>query len=500
MIEITILAAGTLLLLALSFAGATLVAYLTYTFQGRVFQALILAVASVSVLRILLSGRVLRLGDSGLEMLQEGDMGSTLIGKAMLLVLVGSAFSICIAWWLWRFGNKGPRNRYSAAGIAEINKLTWSFLLYYVAFSLLPLAFAPHFDFHVSLVYPLFVWLALLLALRTSAVDPVLAVRQALGLIVLSSLAAAVALPALALQPGYQSLIPGFSMRLWGMAASANTLGSVAGTLLIMQFIVKPRSTLRHHMLTACALTALVLTQSKSAIGGALVGLAILFAWRIWYGTSTKRISVARAMAGAAILFLLGAFVLFAVWLAVSEPTLLSSMQRSLDPRAVGGLSTMTGRYAIWDYAIQRGMVSPIFGHGLSMWDLQTRLATGLSGAVHAHNQFLQAFSRAGLVGLAAMLLLLVFIVRNALRSASQTSGGSLALLVIFLVRAISEVPLQPNGILGGEFFSFVAFLVYTTDRALHAPRAVPPDVEGAVPQPYWSNRLPLNDARRLAR
>lgn len=474
MIEITILAVGTLLLLALSFASAMLVAYLTYSFPGRVFQALILAIASVSILITLLSRRVLRLGDSGLELLQEGDMSSTLVGKAMLLVLVGSAFSICIAWWLWRFGSKRPGNRYSAAGIAESNKLTWAFMLYFVAFSLLPLAFAPHYDFHVSLVYPLFVWLALLLAMRTAAVDPVLVVRQALGLIVLCSLAAAAVMPALALQPGYQSLIPGFSMRLWGVTASANTLGSVAGTLLVLQFIVRPRSALRHHLLSACTLVALLLTQSKSAMGGALIGLTILFAWRIWRGTNAHTTSFPRILAGTTVLLFVGATLLLATWMAASEPAFLIALERRLDPRAVGDLSTLTGRYAIWKYAVQSGLESLWFGHGLAMWDLQTRLATGMSGAVHAHNQYLQAFSRAGIFGLSTLLLLLAFIVRFALNAAASSAGGSLALLAMFLVRSITEVPLQPNSILGGEFITFVALLAFTMDRALLARQAEP--------------------------
>jgi hypothetical protein len=100
------------------------------------------------------------------------------------------------------------------------------------------------------------------------------------------------------------------------------------------------------------------------------------------------------------------------------------------------------------------------------MWDLHARQSTGLNGAVHAHNLYLQAFSRAGFVGLASLLLLLAYIIRYSFRAAKVTGGGSLALLAMFLVRSITEVPLQPNGILGGEFFAFMALLVYSFDRA----------------------------------
>lgn len=474
-------------MLALGFSGMAVVAYLTYAFPGRIFQGLLLGTATVSILSIILSGRVLHLGDSGLDVYQDGGMGSTLFGKALLLILVGVAFSVCVAWWLWRLRNTSPALRYSADGSRGLERLTWAFAIYFVAFSLLPLAFAPQFVFHVSLVYPLFVWLALLLSLRTSGADPVQVLRQALGLIVLCSLAAAAIMPALALQPGYAGMIPGFSMRLWGVTASANTLGSVAGTLLVLQFIEKPHHSLRHHMLTGGAIAALLLTQSKTSMAGAFLGLAILFAWRIWRGSRDQAARPARTMAGIATLLFLCALFLAAAWLALSEPAAWNALERRLDPRAVRGLTTFTGRNEIWDYAIRRGLESPLFGNGLAMWDIHTRLATGLSGAVHAHNLFLQAFSRAGFVGLAALILLLAYIVRNTWTARNISAGGSMALLAMFLVRSTTEVPLQPNGILGGEFFAFMALLVLTTDRALSADNTRKPVESG-----YSSETRPI--------
>lgn len=471
MLEIAVFSTGTLLLLALSLIGMVVVAYVTYSFAGRIFQWLLLSIAALSVLNVYLSGRVLRFGKHGLEQLQEGGMGSTLVGKGLLLILVGIALSVIVAWGLWRLGNKRPPLRYSAFGIGELNRVTLSFVIYFIAFSLLPLAFAPRFDFQVSLVYPLFVWLALLLVIRTSTVDPVRVVRQALGLIVITSLVAAVLMPSLALQPGYTSLIPGFNMRLWGATVHANTLGSVATALLITQFIEKPRRAVAHHALTACTLVALILTQSKTAIIGALLGLATLFAWRIWRGSQEGASpSVTRIMVGSTLLIFLGAMLVAAAWLALSEPALLYALERRLDSRAVEGVTTLSNRLNIWDYAIQRGMESPWFGQGLSMWDLQTRIATGLAAA-HAHNQYIQAFSRAGFVGLGALLVLLALITRLAWRARFITAAGSLALLVMFLVRSFTEVPLQPSSILVGEFFAFTALLTYSIDRGLRGNR-----------------------------
>lgn len=465
MLEITILSVGTLLLLVLGLMSAIFVAYITYSFSGRIFQALFFAIATVSIFSTLLTGRVLRLGDSGLDMFLEGGVGGSILGKVLLLIVTGVALSVCIAWWLWRFGKKKPLLRYSEKGVIQLNFLAWAFVAFFVAFSLLPLVFAPKFEFHISLVYPLFIWIAILLTLRASSVDPVLVIRQTLGLIVFSSLAAAVFMPSLAMQPGYTSLIPGFDMRLWGVTAHANTLGSVAASLLVMQFIDKPQRPVRHHLLTSGAAIALILTQSKSAIAGAMLGLAVLFAWRLWRGSNAHNINFTRLLVGTSILFFLGALLLGTVWLALSDPTTWSAFERRLDPRAVSGLATFTGRTDIWEYAINRGMENPLFGQGLAMWDLQARLSTGLVQAMHAHNLYLQAFSRSGFVGLAALLLLLGYVIWLALKASSTSTGGSLALLAMFLVRSITEVPLQPNSILGGEFFAFMALLVYVIDR-----------------------------------
>jgi O-antigen ligase len=163
------------------------------------------------------------------------------------------------------------------------------------------------------------------------------------------------------------------------------------------------------------------------------------------------------------------------LWLALSDPSIFNAIDRRLDSRAIVGISNLSGRTEIWEFAVRRGMESPWFGQGLAMWDLQTRLATGLNGAVHAHNQYLQAFSRAGFVGVITLLGLLAMIVRLVFRATPSTAGGSLALLAMFLVRSITEVPLQPNGILGGEFFAFMALLVYSIDRGLKAHRESSP-------------------------
>ena len=189
-------------------------------------------------------------------------------------------------------------------------------------------------------------------------------------------------------------------------------------------------------------------------------------------------------MAGAATLSFLSAMLVGGIWLALSEPAIWNALERRLAPRAVGELETLTGRAEIWEHAIRRGMESPLFGQGLAMWDLQTRLATGLSGAVHAHNLLLQAFSRAGFIGLATLILLLAYIIRFSVKAANASAGGSLALLALFLVRATTEVPLQPNGILGGEFFAFMAVLVFVTDRALQSGAAHEQTAKGVPDSP----------------
>jgi O-antigen ligase len=228
----------------------------------------------------------------------------------------------------------------------------------------------------------------------------------------------------------------------------------------------------------------LVLTQSKTSILSAMFGSLIITGNRIWRYVSDKGQGYNRSGSlFLAMLLGLGCMmiVVLGCWMMFADSHLLRTLEKNLDSRAVGDLSTGTGRLWIWRAALNGGLENPLFGQGAGFWNLENRLRLGLSGAVTAHNQYLQVFSRSGLVGVVGLLGFLGVFIRYAFRAARATSGASIAMLLVLLARSITEVPIAPNAILGAEFFATMAYLFYVIDRGA---RALPPARVPAQPVP----------------
>lgn len=441
----------------------------TSRWPGRLFHYLMLLTVSASIGAILLSKRVLHLNENEeLIVASEGDIGETLVSKLLLIAVIGCSVSLCAA-WIFQFGKRNAKtnNRFEERGLRVPNDIVTAFMVFYVAFCILPLLFGQRYHFHVSLIYPFFVFLALFLWIRLSGIDPVIITKQCLGVIVLGSLGAAVLAPQLAIQLGYTGLIPGFSLRLWGVTGHANALGSVASILLVLEAAEPSARVWVRRIILIAAAIALILAQSKTSFVAALIGLSIIFNWRLLLRTREKA-TVNSANDRLIVIGLISTFcVLISVigmWVMFSDTALLASLERKLNAGAVGDLSTGTGRIFIWQVAIAGGLENPLFGQGSGYWSIDNQLRWGLSAA-HAHNLFLQVFSRSGLVGLLALLVFLYFLWQYSIRASQVTRGGSIAMITVFFVRAIFEVPLVTTSVLGAEFFSMIAILVYVIDR-----------------------------------
>ena len=470
MLTVVIFSIAAFVLALLSIIAIFLVADGASRWSGRMFSFLMLLILGASVGNVLLAARVLRLNEfEALVVGSEGDIGGTLSAKLLLVAVIGCSVSLCAA-WIFQFGKRNAirKNRFEERGQHAPNDVVNAFMVFYVAFSILPLFFGQRYHFHVSLIYPFFVFLALFLWMRLSSVDPLVVAKQCLGVIVFASLGAAVLAPQLAIQPGYVGLIPGFNSRLWGVTGHANGLGSVACALLILE-AAEPsaRAWLGRSILVAAAL-ALILTQSKTSIVAASLGLSMIFGWRLLLKAGEKE-KAGGTNQSFIITGLIGVLVTLIVvigaWAMFSDTSVLATLERKLEARAVGDLSTATGRTYIWEVAIEGGLENPLFGQGLGFWSVDNQLRWGLNGAMHAHNLFLQVFSRSGFVGLAALLVFLYFLLRYAMRASKITRGGSIAMITIFLIRAMSEVGISPNAILGSEFFAMMACFIYIIDR-----------------------------------
>jgi O-antigen ligase len=129
-------------------------------------------------------------------------------------------------------------------------------------------------------------------------------------------------------------------------------------------------------------------------------------------------------------------------------------VDRFLESRAGDQLLTLTGRNVLWAIAIEEWSRNPLFGYGPSMWDPEYRRSIGLFFAFSAHNQFMQSLGAAGAMGLIGLLIYLCALAIYALRATNASRGLSLALLVVVLLRCLSEAPLSTNTLFNGDLLT----------------------------------------------
>lgn len=215
------------------------------------------------------------------------------------------------------------------------------------------------------------------------------------GLLLAAGCAVAIAGPmllgAMPFKFGLGALIPAAG-RLGGAlgeTVNPNVLGGalVIPFLLAAALAVGPRYTqqpwrLVWGLLAAAFLTVLLLTQCRGAYLGAAVG-AVLLATIRW--PRLAWITVPMGVAGGA-------------WI-------LSGMGLSLVLDAMGGMTEHTGlsgRLAIWQFAWQVAVASPLHGAGLGLFAAVQPYAAGSTPAPHAHNLLLQVTMDLGVLGLVA--------------------------------------------------------------------------------------------------
>ena len=432
---------------------------------GWSFSFLMSLMVVTSVATIVFSGRVLTTGSDGLTITSEGGVEGYLLAKVLLAVIVGCSFALSITWFFFLRNKTKEICRFRNKQFEPPTDIVVAFLIFLIAVNILPIFLGKHYYFHINLIYPFFVYLALFLWARLSNIDPVVIVKQCLFFIVLSSLVAAILAPNLALQTGYNDgLIPRFNIRLWGVTASANTLGAAACILFLLE-AAEPSAKvwLRRSILISTGL-ALIMAQSKTSILAVLMGFLVIVIGRIL----AKNRDQSRYSNEIVIGLVVVSFTLLAVstvWIMFYDWGISTALNRNLSANAVYGLSNATGRTDIWEVAIAAGLENPLFGQGGDFWNQQVRMRAGFGAATSAHNLFLEIFSRSGFIGLIALLIFLFFLVRYSLRACKNTNGGSIALMVAFFVRTMFESTIDTDAILSGSFFGVIAYFIYVIDR-----------------------------------
>jgi exopolysaccharide production protein ExoQ len=265
-------------------------------------------------------------------------------------------------------------------------------------------------------------------------------------IVTLGSLIAIFVIPEFVLNRPVPSWIPGVNWRLFGLTTHANTLGPVALLALVVELQHPFKSLLLRALNLISAVSVLLLAQSKTAWIAALVILALVWA----------PISLRQAFADATPLRRFNQFV-WTSWAAIAVLLVIGGFLIAFD--VVGrllsrsDLLTLTGRTEIWDITLRAWKENLLFGFGPQVWGPERQLRFQMFHVGHAHNQLIQSLGEAGIVGLLLLLAYVGVLLYAAVRCFVQSRGMVLALLLLLLVRCVTEVPLSRSSLLSWDVF-----------------------------------------------
>lgn len=336
--------------------------------------------------------------------------------------------------------------------------LTGAFTLYWFCTVAVTAFLGAHQRASHDMLYPLLFGVATTLMSADDAETALLRARNALLLFMGAGWILLALAPDMAADFHYtQGFLPGVP-RFAGFAAHAVSLGMLAQIGLLCLWARPFRSLWLNRLCWAMGLLTLLLAQSKTAWLSFTV-CALAMAW-VRSGPnfgraiqSPKHQSTVVAGLGLAITGLLG------VGMQVTFGNVGGKLQRFFDSTEGAQLTSLTGRDQIWAVAAQEWERYPVFGYGLSMFDLNHRMQIGISAATHAHNQFMDTLGRSGMVGAVALISYVMVLLYYSARFAKASKGLSIALFLAIALRAISEVPLTVIGY-GPEFLPHVLLIV----------------------------------------
>lgn len=359
--------------------------------------------------------------------------------------------------------------------IRDANKIHFAvliFLLFALTNYLLPGILGTRPDIDHRLLYPVLVVMVVLVSSKDGVNVTLQALKWMLLLFLVLSLTFIIVDQNRVMSPGYSGFLPYFNSRFWGLANHANAIGPIAALAFMLEFYIPSRTTIVKWLVIVVSLVVLIMSQSKTAILTVIVGLAVIAYIRL---SSTRN----KDLEAIGFRFHLGHLFAFAAFTATVLAILLASMSGVLNlslsdytNTAEGyGLRTFTGRDVIWDISIQEWLRNPIFGYGTTLWDNDYRRQVGLNYAYHAHSQYFQTLAEAGLVGIFGLVLFLVATLIYSLRLATMTSGATLAICLMLLLRSVTEVPLRPTGVGTGEMMFMIAIACIWLQATLNRER-----------------------------
>ena len=441
--------------------GVTLVGWLQYRLGARLSPELraaflLAAVGLGALLSVVFTSRTLnetRLADGFTVYYEDLAEGFTASRWLSLLLLGFAAIEIFRGWILSRFNEQADPAR----------AVLCALLFYYLGTTAVQLFASEHTGFsYRSLYLPILLTSAYYLPIQK--IRPVLeAAKWAMALLIWGSLIGAVIAPDFVLHRPEPGLVPGINWRLYGLTGHANTLAPIALLAMMVEVYSPSRLVWLRWMHLLAALAVLILTQSKTSWAAMPIIIALVYLpFRLRPAHSAaetvKRFSRVVWTLVALIVMVLA---MTGILLAIDA---VGYLQRNAD------LSTLTGRTPIWDITLRAWRENLMFGWGPEIWGPERRSQFLMFHVGHAHNQVMQTLGESGLVGLALLLTYLGTLTYAAIKKFSATRGLLLAVLIVMLVRCVTEAPMRAEGLLSWATFLHL-LLVLLTCHALRQPK-----------------------------
>lgn len=332
------------------------------------------------------------------------------------------------------------------------------FVVFWVGTVAAPALLGAHPKMSHAYVYPLVIGMAAVLTQDDELEHAFMAARNALLLFMVAGLLLIPFRTNMVLETSYtQGLLPGVP-RLAGLATHAVSLGMLAQICMLCLLAQPFRRTWLNRLAWAVGLGVLFLAQSKTAWISFFLCSACIIAVRNGPAFWRRVGDPARPEFGiASILSFMAVTMGLVLMLMLGDVG--GRLDSFFDSAEGAQLASLTGRDRIWAVAWDEWQRNPVFGYGPSLWDASFRASIGMPAATHAHNQFMDTLSRAGVVGATALVLYALVLLVLSIRYARVSKGLSLALFVALAMRAISEVPLLLFGY-GSELVTHVLLLM----------------------------------------
>jgi O-antigen ligase len=264
----------------------------------------------------------------------------------------------------------------------------------------------------------------------------------------LASVIVALALPAIGRELG-----PGLNGEWRGVFAQKNQLGHVMAVGAVIQLIVMLRARrllVGASLLFAACLALVALSQSATSLLAAIAATSLALAYAVMRRGLTW--GLVAALVAAAVLCLLVSI------LAVSSESGLAFLDRD---------SSFTGRSDLWPPVIDMVKLHPLFGWGFeAFWTPDNpnyELVRDVAGwpAPNAHNGLLEVALDLGLVGVAALVVVLIWCAWRAVGAARRDATLGMAILLVLVALTLSNVTesyLLKGGLLGWNLLTILVF------------------------------------------